>query len=439
MRSMNVLPMILAGGIGERLYPLTSNRAKPAVPFGGNFRILDFTLMNCVCSGLRRIHVLTQYHTQSLNRHRSERWNFLSSELGESIELVPPKMRAPTGVYQGTADAIYRNLDLLDQSRPDVVLILSGDHIYRADYQRFIDAHVESEADVTVLTGYVPPAEASSFGVVNVAESGKIVRFVEKPADPTPYAVDGRNLINLGVYCFNTTFLVERLVADAKRKTAHDFGKNILPAAVDRGMVLSCPLEVICPDEKAYWRDVGSIDSYFQANMDLLNSPPEFELADPRWARTSRFREWVPACYSTTARIDGEIVSGRNLVSSGVNIDGSQVVKSVLSPRVRVGKGCELDECILFPDAEIGEGTKLRRVIVEEGVRVPPGVRIGPDWDSGEFTTSKGGVVVIGANRNYANAADNGRGLRTADLRDQYPEIAEAIHEPIEIALGSIH
>jgi glucose-1-phosphate adenylyltransferase len=181
-------------------------------------------------------------------------------------------------------------------------------------------------------------------------------------------------------------------VADAKRKTAHDFGKNILPAAVDRGMVLSCPLEVICPDEKAYWRDVGSIDSYFQANMDLLNSPPEFELADPRWARTSRFREWVPACYSTTARINGEIVSGRNLVSSGVNIDGSQVVKSVLSPRVRVGKGCELDECILFPDAEIGEGTKLRRVMSEGACACLR--ECGSAVDSGEFDI-EGGVVVI--------------------------------------------
>ncbi len=436
---MNVLPMILAGGIGERLYPLTSNRAKPAVPFGGNFRIIDFTLMNCVCSGLRNIHVLTQYHTQSLNRHRSERWNFLASELGEYIDLVPPKMRAPTGVYQGTADAIYRNLDLLDQNRPDVVLVLSGDHIYRADYRRFIETHIEREADVTVLTGYVDPSEASSFGVVSVGDAERIHRFVEKPADPRPHAIDGRCLINLGVYCFNTTFLVERLVADAKRKTAHDFGKNILPSSIDRGMILSCSLDVICPDEKAYWRDVGTIDSYFEASMDLLRSPPAFELSDPRWARTSRFREWVPARYSAAAKIDGRTVQGRNLVSSGVNVDGSQVVSSILSPRVSVGKGSELEECVIFPDAEIGEGAKLRKVIVEEGVRVPAGVRIGPDWDAGEFTTSRGGVVVIGANRNYANVAYDGAVLTAQALREQIPELEEAVRdEPLEV-LGSVH
>ncbi len=440
MRSINILPMILAGGIGERLYPLTSNRCKPAVPFGGNFRIIDFTLMNCVLSGLRNVHVLTQYHTQSLNQHQSERWNFLSSELGESIDLVPPKMRAPTGVYQGTADAIYRNLDLLDRSRPDVVLILSGDHVYRADYMKFIETHIEREADVTVLTGYVEPAEASAFGVVNIAEGGKISRFVEKPSDPLPYAVGGRCLINLGVYCFNTTFLVERLVADAKKKTSHDFGKNILPTSVERGRVLSCPLEVICPDEKAYWRDVGSIDSYFESNMDLLASPPAFDLADPRWARTSRFREWVPARYSTIAMIDGRTVQGRNLVSNSVNIEGSQVVNSILSPRVSIGKGCELEECIILPDAEIGEGTKLKRVIVEEGVRVPPGMSIGSQWQSGDFTVSKGGVVVIGANRIYANSIREPAAASAASLLQEFPELDEASREdePLEL-LGSVH
>ncbi|MBI4603705.1 MAG: NTP transferase domain-containing protein, partial [Planctomycetes bacterium] len=235
MRPISVLPMILAGGIGERLYPLTSNRAKPAVPFGGSFRVIDFTLMSCVCSGFRNIHVLTQYHTQSLNQHAKSRWSFLASELGEQVEIVPPKMRAAGNVYLGTADAIYRNLDLLDRTRPDVVLVLSGDHVYRADYQRFVETHVEREADVTVLTGRVDPPETSAFGVVNIAPDGvRIARFVEKPADPTPYAVDGRCLINLGVYCFQTTFLVERLVADAKRKTAHDFGRNILPDAIHR-------------------------------------------------------------------------------------------------------------------------------------------------------------------------------------------------------------
>ncbi|HVR76123.1 MAG TPA: sugar phosphate nucleotidyltransferase [Planctomycetota bacterium] len=405
MRPMNVLTMILAGGIGERLYPMTGNRAKPAVPFGGSFKIIDFTLMNCVTSGLRRIHVLTQYHAQSLNRHCSERWNFLSSELGEFVELVPPKMRLPGSVYRGTADAIYRNLELLDRSRPDVVLVLSGDHIYRADYQKFIEAHAKREADVTVLTDLVSTEEASSFGVVTLKEDARIGGFVEKPADPSPYASNGRCLVNLGVYCFQTRFLVEALVADAKQKTAHDFGRNILPAMLERGLVLSCPLGVISPDQRPYWRDVGSIDSYFRASMDLLETVPEFELADPRWAPGSRFHEWMPARLTATARIGDRVIHGRNLVSSGAVIESTQVIKSIICPRARIGKACDVEECILFPDAEVGDGTRLRRVIVEEGVRVPAGLRIGFGDDASNFTTSAGGVVVIGGNRHFAERA----------------------------------
>jgi glucose-1-phosphate adenylyltransferase len=405
--------MLLAGGIGERLYPLTSNRAKPAVPFGGNFRVIDFTLMNCVLSGLRNTHLLTQYHAQSLNSHLLERWNFLSSELGEYIELVPPKLRAAHGVYRGTADAIYRNLDLLDRSRPDLVLVLSGDHVYRADYAKFIESHVEREADVSVLTGSVEPGEASSFGVINVEQDGasgsrasgtegRITSFVEKPADPSPYAIDGRCLINLGVYCFETTFLVEQLVADAKKKSAHDFGKNILPASLDQGTVLSCPLDVISPDAAPYWRDVGSIDSYFKASMDLLASPAAFDLRDPRWMDNSRFREWLPAMYTTSAQCDGKTVHGKNLVSSGVRIEDSQVVNCIISPRVVIKRGCELEGCIIFPDAEVGEGTKLRNVIVEEGVRVPAGTRIGLGEGARQFTMSPDGVVAIPGNRHFA-------------------------------------
>jgi glucose-1-phosphate adenylyltransferase len=413
--------MILAGGIGERLYPLTSNRAKPAVIFGGSFRILDFTLMNCVGSGFRRIHVLTQYHAQSLNRHKAERWSFLSSEMGEYIDLVPPKMRAASGYYQGTADALFRNLDLLDRSRPDLVLVLSGDHVYRADYRRFIDAHLAQEADITVLTGWVDEKEASSFGVVSAAADGRITRFMEKPADPSPYAENGRVLVNLGVYCFGTKFLVQQLVADAKRKTAHDFGRNILPASLEIGGVWSCPLEVVSPDPMPYWRDVGSIDSYFQANMDLLAAPAPFELTDPRWPPESRFHEWVPARVAVSARLGSSTVHGRNLISSGVQIEHSEAVNSIFSPRVRVGRGCELEECILFPGAEVGDGAALRRVIVEEGVSVPAGARIGFGRDAEQFTTSPGGVVVISASYRFGEAEGPGydRRLPLGEAEDE--------------------
>jgi glucose-1-phosphate adenylyltransferase len=397
MRQMNVLTMILAGGIGERLYPLTANRSKPAVPFGANFRIIDFTLGNCVLSGLRRIHVLTQYHSLSLGQHQSERWNFLSPELGEFVKLVPPKLRTATGFYQGTSDALYRNLDLLDAYRPDVVLVLSGDHIYRADYRRFIEAHLERDADITVLTGQVPPEEASSFGVINFDGNGRIQSFIEKPKDPSPYASGGHCHINLGVYCFQTRFLVHQLVHDSKKKTAHDFGKNILPGSLAKGTVLSCPLEAICPDDRPYWRDVGTIDSYFQASMDLLDSPPAFHLRDPRWARGSRFEEWLPAKISTTAQVNGRIEQGRSFVGSGCDLEPASILRCVLSPGVRIGQGSEVHDSILFAGVEVGEGSRLSRVIVEEGVHIPPGTVIGHGGDSRRFIISPGGVVVVAA------------------------------------------
>lgn len=393
MKAAEVLTMILAGGRGERLYPLTANRSKPAVPFGGNFRIIDFTIMNCVLSDLRSIHLLTQYHSLSLGRHKNERWNFLSTELGEFIELVPPKLRTSTGFYHGTADAIYRNLDLLERYRPDLVLVLSGDHIYRADYRRFIDSHLKEGADVTVLTGRVNEEEASSFGVIRLGEGRQVREFVEKPGNPTPYASNGRCLINLGVYCFQTEFLVQQLVSDSKKKTAHDFGKNILPQCHDRGKVYSCPLETICPDESAYWRDVGTIDGYFQCSMDLPEDPPAFDLLDARWPRYSRFHEWLPAKFPGSRK--SGVAAGRNLISSGCDVTAAHVDRSVLSPGVRIAEGSEIEECILFPGVEIGKDVRLRRVIVEEGVHIPDRVDISAAHGSADFTTSPGGVVVV--------------------------------------------
>jgi glucose-1-phosphate adenylyltransferase len=231
--------------------------------------------------------------------------------------------------------------------------------------------------------------------VINVAKDGRVAQFIEKPANPSPYATNGRCLINLGVYCFQTRFLVQQLVADAKTKTAHDFGRNILPASLSAGRVLSCPLEVISPDRQPYWRDVGSIDSYFQASMDLLATPARFDLTDPRWPADSRFNEWVPARYTVKVRLRERWVKGRNLVASGVEVDEAQVVNSILSPRVRVGAGAELEECVVLPGSRVGEGARLRRVIVEEGAQIPAGARIGFGGDSKSFVTSPGGVVVV--------------------------------------------
>lgn len=388
--SPRLVVMVLAGGMGERLFPVTSCRSKPAVPFGGNFRIIDFTLNNCIFSGIRRIYVLTQYHAISLNRHLRERWEFLSRELDEFIEAVPSKLRTPSGVYQGTADAIFRNLDILEEHRPEVVLVLSGDHVYRADYRAMVACHLESGADATVLTGEVPAREAGQFGVVRYDRAGRIEAFVEKPADPSPLAdAAGRCQINLGIYCFKTRFLVQRLVADAKRKTSHDLGKNILPQAVDLGKVVSYPLGRISPDGNPYWRDVGSIDSYFEASMDLLRDPPAFELRDPRWPPGSRFEEWLPARLS--GRGAGE---GPSIVSQGSEIGQARLSRAVISPCVRIDDSASIEDAVLFRGVHVGRGARLCRVIVEEGVRIPSGVAIG-HGDAHEHTTSPEGVVVI--------------------------------------------
>ena len=382
--------MLLAGGVGERLFPITADRSKPAVSFGGNFRIIDFTLANCIMSGIRRVYVLTQYHTLSLNRHLRDRWGFLAREMGEFIEPVPSKMRTPTGLYQGTADAIYRNLDILEEHRPEVVLILSGDHVYRADYKALLEHHIATGADATILSDQVPSAEATRFGVIRCGADGRVEGFVEKPSDPRPYAdSSGRCSINLGIYCFNTRFLVQRLVADAKKKTSHDLGKNILPMAVNLGKVQAVPLSRVSPDQTPYWRDVGNIDSFFEASMDLLQDPPAFELRDPRWPPGSRFDEWVPA----------RIISGRdpsevNLISPGASIERSHLAQCIISPSVRIAEGCQIESAILFNGVQVGRGARLRKVIVEEGVVIPSGITIGFGRNGGQ-ARSPGGITVI--------------------------------------------
>jgi glucose-1-phosphate adenylyltransferase len=382
--------MVLAGGMGERLLPITSDRSKPAVPFGGNFRIIDFTLNNCIMSDIRRVYVLTQYHALSLNRHLRDRWSFLPLELGEFIEAVPSKLRTLTGVYQGTAGAIFRNLDILEEHRPEVVLVLSGDHVYHADYRAMVRYHLESGADATVLTGEIEPSEASQYGVVSYGPGGKIASFVEKPADPWPLVNPaGFCPINLGIYCFNTRFLVQRLVADAKKKTTHDIGKNILPEAVEIGKVVSYPLASISPGGNPYWRDVGSLDSYFAAHMDLLEEPAVFNLRDPRWHSGSRFEEWLPA----RVRM-GSGPGTVSIICQGAAIGRAEINRAVISPMVKIDDQASIDQAILFSGVQVGRGAKLRRVIVESGVRIPAGTAIGFGEDQA-YTRSPGGVVVV--------------------------------------------
>jgi glucose-1-phosphate adenylyltransferase len=380
MRPSNVLTFILAGGTGTRLRPLTLRRCKPVVPFGGNFRVIDFTLMNCVSSGLGDIYVLLQYQPEALVRHLNSRWGFLSG-VGTwgptSLKTLSPKTRDG---YLGTADAVYKNLEILELRRPTVVLILSGDHIYHADYQKLIAFHVESNADVTVLRGEVPVGEASSFGVLDLelSSGGRVHHFVEKPADPHLYAHSGRCSINLGVYCFRPRFLVEQLVTDAQDKSSsHDFGKDIFPLSSALGLTLSCPLEAISPCRKAYWRDVGTLGAFFEANMDLVRSPVAFYLMNPQWPLAAPFRSWLPARFQVCEKLGNDSIRSHNLFAKHVETKSSRIKSCVISSGVRLGKNSELSECVLFPGAQIGKGARLRRVIVEEGVRVPSGIEIG--------------------------------------------------------------
>lgn len=410
-QNLNILTMVLAGGKGERLSPLTANRSKPAVPFGGSFRIVDFTLMNCVMSGIRRIHVLTQVHSQSLSSHFHERWGFLSKELGESIETVPPKLRSLSSVYRGTADAVLRNLDLIEARRPDIVLVLSGDHVYRADYSVMIRHHLESKAAATVLCGEIDAARASAYGVVLGAPSGVIEQFVEKPGDATPYAdASGLCRINLGVYCFETRFLVQRLVEDGKRRSDHDFGKNILPESVRSGRVVACPFRDVAPGEP-YWRDVGSIDNYFQSQQDLLEERPLFDLLDPRWPVDSRFNDLLPV----RVAFKGSVERGWSLISPGAQIDRARVVRSVISPRVRVGKDATLDRCVLFSGVRIGAGARIRNAIIDEGVVIPDGEQIGHGNDTSRFEVSAKGIVVVEKGHEFPGSPSLDDGERVAE------------------------
>lgn len=394
MFGTNVVAMVLAGGAGERLRPLTYRRCKPAVPFGGNFRVIDFTLLNCASSRVSGIYVLAQYQAETLDRHCRDRWTDLSSARGQHLETLHPKSNGRGG-YLGTADAIYQNDEVLRSTHATDVLVLSGDHVYRADYEALVQTHIKRRADVTILTGEVRATEAGSFGVVEKTPDERVTRFVEKPRDPSPYARHGRCSINLGVYCFRAGFLRERLMVDAiHRASSHDFGKDILPAAIGKGNVVSCPLETVCPDAHPYWRDVGTVDSFFDSHLDLLRPRGGFRLADPRWSSSSPFQAWLPKRVPARASIDGRVVDGWNLVSRRVEMDRARVVNSVLSTGVKIQGDATVEDCLLFPGATVGRGARLRRVIVEEGATVPADTQIGYGRRRTDLKTTRAGVVV---------------------------------------------
>ncbi|MCC7495578.1 MAG: glucose-1-phosphate adenylyltransferase [Fimbriimonadaceae bacterium] len=393
--------MLMAGGVGNRLYPLTRDRAKPAVPFGALYRIIDFTLSNCLNSGVFRINVLTQYRSFSLHRHVREAWGPLFNLIrGEYVELIPPQQRVVGDWYRGTADAIFQNIYLLEQERPEFVLILSGDHIYRMDYGQMLQAHIDQGAALTIACMEVPIAEATRLGVMTVNEADRIIGFDEKPAHPKP--VPGNPdiaLASMGVYIFNTRDLVRMLSDDARTDSAHDFGKNIIPTMVQREMpVQAFRFRDPLTNETGYWRDIGTLDSYFDANMDLLQVVPPFNLYDPDWPIHTRIWSAPPArtvhAVEETRRIGMAVES---LLAPGCIVSGGRVQRSLLSPHVRVNSFSEVTDSILFGNVDIGRHATIRRAIVDKHVRVPEGYQIGvdPEHDRRRFTVTETGIVVV--------------------------------------------
>lgn len=390
--------MILAGGKGERLYPLTRDRTKPAVPFGAIYRIIDFTLSNSVNSNIRRIYILTQYKSISLNRHVELGWNIFSSQLGEFIRLIPAQQQLDESWYQGTADAIFQNIYTLQQEQPDIVLILSGDHVYKMDYRIMIDYHLQRNADLTVAALQVDKRLSREFGVVNVGREYRIKGFQEKPSDPItmPEKADCI-LASMGIYVFNTEVLVRRLIEDFRNeKSSHDFGRDVIPATIRKDRVFAFRFVEDGTGEPGYWRDVGTLEAYWEANMDLVSVTPQFNLYDTEWP-IHTFQGHYPPAKTVLAEENRTGVAINSLVSGGCVVSGGKVLNSLLSPNVRVDSQAEVKDSILMDGVHVDEGARVRRAIIDKEIRIPPGAEIGYDLaaDRKRFTVTDSGIVVI--------------------------------------------
>ncbi len=399
----DVVTLLLAGGKGERLQPLTRDRAKPAVPFGGCYRIIDFTLSNCVNSGLRRILVLTQYKAASLDRHINLAWRFLCRELDEFIDILPPQQRIGEEWYTGTANAVYQNIYSIEKARSKQVLILSGDHIYKMDYSEMLRDHIESGADLTIGCLPVELKDGNQFGVMQIDETRRIVNFREKPADPDPIPGDpGRCLASMGIYVFNTKFLFEQLCNDATNsESAHDFGKNIIPQVVKTHNVRAFPFRDRDTNQAQYWRDVGTLDALYEANMDLVAVQPPFNLYDMSWPIRTYHPPLPPPKFVFADLREGHSRAGfalDSLVGQGGIISGGRVERSILSPNVRVNSWAEVRESILLSNVTIGRHARIRRAIIDKGVQIPEGMEVGFDLEADRrrgFTVTDSGLVVI--------------------------------------------
>ena len=399
----DTLTVILAGGRGERLYPLTKHRAKPAVPFGGIYRIIDFALSNCLNSYLKRICVLTQYKSDSLDRHIRLGWNIFPYDRGEFIFTIPPQFRASEKWYQGTADAVYQNIYTIERESPEYVLVLCGDHIYKMDYSELLESHVASNADVTVSTIEFSREYASStLGVLEIDDNERIVGFEEKPKNPRPMPHNpDLALASMGIYVFNTPVLIRALLEDAESDTSHDFGRDIIPNLIGDRRVFAFNFKDRNQKQAKYWRDVGTLDAYFEANLDLISVDPEFNLYDKEWPIRTHVRSYPPAKTVFALEHEGRVgVAIDSIISQGSIVSGGRVKNSILSPEVRINSYSNVEDCILMHGVDVGRHARLRRVIVDKYVHIPPGVEIGYNLeeDRRRFTVTESGIVVIPRN-----------------------------------------
>lgn len=394
----DTLALILAGGRGSRLKQMTLWRAKPSIPFGGKFRIIDFPLSNCVNSGIRQIGLLTQYKAHSLIKHIQQGWGFLRGEFGEFVELLPAQQRIASAWYAGTADAIYQNLDIIRTHNPEYVLILAGDHIYKMDYGPMIAQHVENQADMTVGCIEVDLKRARAFGVMTVDGDNRVIEFNEKPREPQP--VPGSQdlaLASMGIYVFNTGFLYEQLIKDADNtNSTHDFGHDIIPSIINNYRVFTYPFRDAETGRQAYWRDVGTIDAFWEANLELIGITPELNLYDADWPIWT-YQEQLPPAKFVFDDDDRRGMAVDSMVSGGCVISGAIVRHSLLFSNVKVSSYSTIENAVVLPEVEVGRNSRIRKAVVDKGCRIPPDTIIGedPEQDAERFYVSPGGVVLV--------------------------------------------
>jgi glucose-1-phosphate adenylyltransferase len=398
----NILAILLAGGVGERLHPLTRDTAKPAVPFGGGYRIIDFTLSNCLNSHIRRIFILTQYKALDLSRHIRHGWNILSPEVGEYIEIIPPMKRVGNDWYLGTADAVFQNSASVAQERCEYTLILAADHIYKMNYGDMVAWHRENRADATIATIQVPPPDAARFGVCQIDADYRIVGFEEKPQHGSPARSrfnPEKVSVSMGIYIFNTEALLRALREDAEdHSSSHDFGKDVFPKLLSKVRVIAYNFQDMNRKEALYWRDVGSIDAYYEANMDLVAVHPEFNLYDEQWPVRTGVTQQPPAKFVFAQEGRRAGVALDSIVCAGCIISGGRVMRSILSPGVLVHSYCEVENSILMPRVEIGRYSHIQRAIIDTGTKVPESSLIGFDAQADRaagYTVTDSGIVVV--------------------------------------------